>query len=219
MKTKTAVIEFPGSNCIDETERFLYSIFDTVPTRVWHKEGGLPDADFFVLPGGFSYGDYVDAGMMAALCPLMEDLKAAAADGKKILGICNGFQILCRLGLLPGTLQLNESGRFVCKPVSIKDKRSGHEYVIPVAHGVGNYYSEMTWYEETKLKGVRPAFQYMDNPNGSTYDIAGVYNEPIDDSYIPNVLGMMPHPERAFESYHVSQDGPKAIWQLMISPP
>ena len=202
MTTKTAIIVFPGSNCVDETQRLLLSIFETVPILVWHKEQELPDADFFVLPGGFSYGDYIRSGMMAAASPLMQHLRKASVEGKKILGICNGFQILCELDLLPGTLQLNESGRFICKPVTITHRGDTEEYVLPVAHGEGNYYVETP-------KDVKDAFVYTEDVNGSVDNIAGVYNAD------KNILGMMPHPERAFEKYHVSQDGPDSIWMLL----
>ncbi len=200
---KTAIIIFPGSNCDDEMERFLLSIFDTVPARVWHKEQELPDADLYVLPGGFSYGDYIRSGALAAMCPLMESLKEANKAHKKILGVCNGFQILCEIGLLPGTLRINESGKFICKPITIRDTDLEEELIIPIAHGEGNYHIDFDLTHQA-------AFEYVDNPNGSMYDIAGVYNEHR------NVLGMMPHPERAFEKYHVSQDGPKSIWQMLI---
>ena len=197
---KTAIIIVPGSNCDNEMERFLLSIFDTVPIRVWHKEQELPDADLYVLPGGFSYGDYIRGGALAAMCPLMQDLKLAAANGKRILGVCNGFQILCELGLLPGILRINERGKFICKSVEIEDCITEEELIIPIAHGEGNYYAS---------DDVIPAFKYVENINGSVDNIAGVYNEQR------TILGMMPHPERAFEKYHVSQDGPKSIWRLM----
>ncbi len=201
MIMKTAIIIFPGSNCDNEMERFLLSIFDIVPTRVWHKDEKLPDADLYVLPGGFSYGDYIRSGMLASMSPLMQDLKAAVKDGKKVLGVCNGFQILCELGLLPGTLRVNESGKFICKPVKIEDCHLTQRLTIPVAHGEGNYLPLTTSYT--------PAFRYTKNINGSRDKIAGVYNEK------QTVLGMMPHPERAFEKYHISQDGPKSIWKLL----
>ena len=199
---KTAIIIFPGSNCDNEMERFLLSIFDTVPTRVWHKEEKLPDADLYVLPGGFSYGDYIRSGMLASMCPLMQDLKVAVDNGKRVLGVCNGFQILCEIGLLPGTLRTNESGKFICKPVEIEDSHLPQRLILPIAHGEGNYLPSSPAYT--------PAFRYRENVNGSLDKIAGLYNEQR------TVLGMMPHPERAFEKYHVSQDGPGSIWQLLI---
>ena len=188
MTTKTAIIVFPGSNCVDETERFLLSIFDTVPTKVWHKEGGLPDADFFVLPGGFSYGDYGRSGMLAAMSPVLRDLGTVVNDGKRVLGICNGFQILCEMGLLPGTLRINESGKFICKNVVVVDAANQQQYTLPIAHGNGNYYHTPDCGE-----GI-PAMTYDANPNGSVSGIAGIYTKSR------RVLGMMPHP---FEYYQI----------------
>jgi len=184
---KTAIIIFPGSNCDNEMERFLHKCTGITPIRVWHKETTLPDVDLFVLPGGFSYGDYLRAGALAPLSPVMKELKKT---DKKILGICNGFQILCEAGLLPGTLRINKTQKFICKPVTICQ---GHnKYNIPIAHAEGNYY-------HPQPTEVNIAFTYANDINGSTNYIAGVANN--------NVLGMMPHPERAFESYHCSQDG------------
>ena len=184
---KTAIIIFPGSNCDNEMERFLHKCTGITPIRVWHKETTLPDVDLFVLPGGFSYGDYLRAGALAPLSPVMKELKKT---DEKILGICNGFQILCEAGLLPGTLRINKTQKFICKPVTICQ---GHnKYNIPIAHAEGNYY-------HPQPTEVNIAFTYANDINGSTNYIAGVANN--------NVLGMMPHPERAFESYHCSQDG------------
>lgn len=157
------------------------------PIRVWHKETTLPNVDLYVLPGGFSYGDYLRAGALAPLSPIMKELKKT---DKKILGICNGFQILCEAGLLPGTLRINKTQKFICKPVTIC--RGSTYYMIPVAHAEGNYY-------HPHPAEVNVAFSYTNDINGSINKIAGVANN--------NVLGMMPHPERAFESYHCSQDG------------
>ena len=184
---KTAIIIFPGSNCDNEMERFLHKCTGITPIRVWHKETTLPDVDLFVLPGGFSYGDYLRAGALAPLSPVMKELKKT---DKKILGICNGFQILCEAGLLPGTLRINKTQKFICKPVTIC--QGPNKYNIPIAHAEGNYY-------HPQPTEVNIAFTYANDINGSTNYIAGVANN--------NVLGMMPHPERAFESYHCSQDG------------
>ena len=184
---KTAIIIFPGSNCDNEMERFLHKYTGVKPIRVWHKETQLPDVDLYVLPGGFSYGDYLRAGALAPLSPVMKELKKT---DRKILGICNGFQILCEAGLLPGTLRINRTQKFICKPVTIY--RGYDRYNIPIAHAEGNYY-------HPHPAKVSIAFTYAEDVNGSTGFIAGVANN--------NVLGMMPHPERAFESYHCSQDG------------
>ena len=188
---KTAIIIFPGSNCDNEMERFLYNYTGINPIRVWHKETQLPDVDLYVLPGGFSYGDYLRAGALAPLSPIMKELKKT---DRKILGICNGFQILCEAGLLPGTLRINHTQKFICKPVTVIDMHN--IYTIPVAHAEGNYYHP----DPSK---INIEFTYTENINGSIHRIAGV-------SYA-NVLGMMPHPERAFETYHCSQDGIKIL--------
>ena len=188
---KTAIIIFPGSNCDNEMERFLYNYTGINPIRVWHKETQLPDVDLYVLPGGFSYGDYLRAGALAPLSPIMKELKKT---DRKILGICNGFQILCEAGLLPGTLRINQTQKFICMPVTVIDMHN--IYTIPVAHAEGNYYHP----DPSK---INIEFTYTENINGSIHRIAGV-------SYA-NVLGMMPHPERAFETYHCSQDGIKIL--------
>jgi len=188
---KSAIIIFPGSNCDNEMERFLYKFSGVKPIRVWHKETIIPDVDLYVLPGGFSYGDYLRAGALAPLSPIMKELKKT---DRKILGICNGFQILCEAGLLPGTLRINQTQKFICKPVTVIDMHN--IYTIPVAHAEGNYY-------HPNPSKINIEFTYTENINGSIHRIAGV-------SYA-NVLGMMPHPERAFETYHCSQDGIKIL--------
>ena len=187
---KTVIIIFPGSNCDNEMERFLHKFSGVKPILVWHKETTIPDADLYVIPGGFSYGDYLRVGALANLSPIMKEIKRVAKEGQKILGICNGFQILCEAGLLPGTLRINRTQKFICKPVTIY--RGYDRYNIPIAHAEGNYY-------HPHPAKVSIAFTYAEDVNGSTNYIAGVANN--------NVLGMMPHPERAFESYHCSQDG------------
>ena len=188
---KTAIIIFPGSNCDNEMERFLYNYTGIKPIRVWHKETQLPDVDLYVLPGGFSYGDYLRAGALAPLSPVMKELKKT---DRKILGICNGFQILCAAGLLPGTLRINKTQKFICKPVTVW--QGSTYYIIPIAHAEGNYY-------HPNPSKINIKFTYTEDINGSTNHIAGVAHK--------NVLGMMPHPERAFETYHCSQDGIKIL--------
>ena len=188
---KTAIIIFPGSNCDNEMERILYNYTGIKPIRVWHKETQLPDVDLYVLPGGFSYGDYLRAGALAPLSPVMKELKKT---DRKILGICNGFQILCAAGLLPGTLRINKTQKFICKPVTVC--QGSTYYIIPIAHAEGNYY-------HPNPSKINIEFTYTEDINGSTNHIAGVAHN--------NVLGMMPHPERAFEAYHCSQDGIKIL--------
>lgn len=192
----SVIIEFPGSNCVAETQRFLDR-----PSMVWHTETELPDADLYVLPGGFSYGDYMRGGALAGLSPIIKSLKQKAQQGKKILGICNGFQILCEIGLLPGTLRKNESGLFVCETQTVYNEQN--DYILPIAHGEGNYY-------HPNPASVSIALKYkFSNPNGSVEHIAGVYNNN------KNVMGMMPHPERAFEDFHVTKDGYKLLDNFM----
>ena len=193
---RSVIVEFPGSNCVAETQRFLDD-----PTMVWHTETELPDADLYVLPGGFSYGDYMRGGALAGLSPIIASLKQKAIQGKKILGICNGFQILCEIGLLPGTLRKNQSGLFVCETQTVYDDHN--DYILPIAHGEGNYY-------HPNLSEVNVALRYkFSNPNGSVDNIAGIYND------TKNVMGLMPHPERAFESFHITQDGFKLLDNFM----
>ena len=193
---RSVIVEFPGSNCVAETQRFLDD-----PTMVWHTETELPEADLYVLPGGFSYGDYMRGGALAGLSPVIASLKQKAMQGKKILGICNGFQILCEIGLLPGTLRKNQSGLFVCETQTVYD--NNNDYVLPIAHGEGNYY-------HPNPSEVNVALRYkFTNPNGSVHNIAGIYND------TKNVMGLMPHPERAFESFHITQDGFKLLDNFM----
>ena len=197
---KTAIIIFPGSNCDNETERFLYKCTGIAPIRVWHKETKLPNVDMYVLPGGFSYGDYLRAGALANLSPIVKELKKT---DRKILGICNGFQILCEAGMLPGTLRINSTEKFICKPMDIITWPVHNQRRIPIAHAEGNYYHPNPAKLVEEQKVAYTYYGYENNPNGSTRGICGVRNN--------NVLGMMPHPERAFESYHCSQDGFKIL--------
>ena len=197
---KTAIIIFPGSNCDNETERFLYKCTGIAPIRVWHKETKLPNVDMYVLPGGFSYGDYLRAGALANLSPIVKELKKT---DRKILGICNGFQILCEAGMLPGTLRINSTEKFICKPMDIITWPVHNQRRIPIAHAEGNYYHPNPAKLVEEQKVAYTYYGYENNPNGSTRGICGIRNN--------NVLGMMPHPERAFESYHCSQDGFKIL--------
>ena len=184
---KTAIIIFPGSNCDNEMERFLYAHTGIKPIRVWHKETTLPNADMYVLPGGFSYGDYLRAGALATLSPIVNELKKT---DRKILGICNGFQILCEAGLLPGTLRINKTEKFICKPVDITTWPVHYKRRIPIAHAEGNYYHHNSSKLVEEQKVAYTYSSYKDDINGSVRGICGVRNN--------NVLGMMPHPERAF---------------------
>jgi phosphoribosylformylglycinamidine synthase len=215
---KVAVITFPGSNC----DYDLYKAIQLVggdPTFVWHRESGLDGYDAVMLPGGFSYGDYLRAGAIARMSPVMEDVVAYANRGGPVFGVCNGFQILCEAGLLPGALIRNASLRFESKEVHLKveradtmftgDYETGQVLRIPIAHGEGNYEADKDTLERLEDDG-RIIFRYVDssgavteeaNPNGSWHNIAGIMNAQ------GNVLGMMPHPERAMEDILGCTDG------------
>lgn len=208
---KSAVIVFPGSNCDRDLAVALEQVSGTKTEMVWHRDTELPDSlDLIAVPGGFSYGDYLRSGAMAATSPVMRAIKEAADRGVSVLGVCNGFQILTEAGLLPGALMRNAELNFVCRDVPLRVENSqsaftsryasGEEIVFPVAHHDGNYTAD----EETldRLEGEgRVAFRYRAPVNGSARDIAGIVNDK------GNVLGMMPHPERVVEPAHGRTDG------------
>ena len=190
---RVGVVIFPGSNCDAETVRLLEHMeFDV--QRLWHKDSA-PKLDMYVLPGGFSYGDYMRAGALATYSPIMQDVKRYAADGRKVLGICNGFQILCESKILPGTLTRNDDNKFYCGWMMFRNGSMDH-YYLPLANKDGKYYTEHE---------VNVAYKYAYMTGNEDAEIAGVYND------AGNVLGMMPHPERAFEKHHASDDGIKII--------
>ncbi|MEO1252130.1 MAG: phosphoribosylformylglycinamidine synthase subunit PurQ [Pseudomonadota bacterium] len=204
------VIVFPASNCDRDVAVALEQATGKPPAMVWHGETELPDTDFIVLPGGFSYGDYLRCGAMASKSPVMETVIAKAKAGTPVLGICNGFQILCETGLLPGVLLRNANLNFVCRTVTcrVDDAQSmftsgftAGQYVdFPVAHHDGNYFADDATLD--RLEGEsRIPFRYVDNPNGSSRSIAGVINE------TGSVLGLMPHPERAISPLLGGIDG------------
>lgn len=199
---KFAVIVFPGSNCDIDMYHAVKDELGEEAEYVWHDSENLSEFDGILLPGGFSYGDYLRTGAIARFSNVMNEVVKAAEAGKPVLGVCNGFQILLEAGLLPGAMRRNESLHFICRPVELKVENNqtmftgeyhvGEGITIPVAHGEGNYYCD----EETlaKLKANHQiVFTYKQNPNGSLADIAGIMNEK------GNVLGMMPHPERAVD--------------------
>ncbi|HBT48852.1 MAG: Phosphoribosylformylglycinamidine synthase 1 [Caldanaerobacter subterraneus] len=207
---KFAVIVFPGSNCDVDC---YYAVKDGLGEEVeyvWHQEKNLSKYDVIMLPGGFSYGDYLRAGAIARFSPVMEAVREEAEKGKFIIGICNGFQILTEAGLLPGALRKNEGLKFICKTVSIiveNDEtpfttrlKKGQEILLPIAHGEGNYYVDDKTLKELK-ENNQIVFRYKENINGSVERIAGVINKK------GNVLGMMPHPERAYDSLLGNTDG------------
>jgi phosphoribosylformylglycinamidine synthase subunit PurQ / glutaminase len=208
---KAAVIVFPGSNCDRDCKVAVERSTGAQVEMVWHGDTALPEGlDLIVLPGGFSYGDYLRCGAMAALSPVMAEVKAAAERGVATVGICNGFQVLCEAGLLPGALLQNERLKYVCKPVALEVTNaqtrftSGYggrrEVVMTVGNGEGNYFADEATLERLEGEG-QVVFRYRDNPNGSARDIAGIVNAR------GNVLGMMPHPDRAFEAELGSADG------------
>lgn len=207
---RAAVVVFPGSNCDRDVAKALARATGQKTLMLWHGDTEIPEVDLIVLPGGFSYGDYLRTGAMAARSPIMNEVIARAQKGVRVIGICNGFQILCESGLLPGVLLRNESLRFVCRHVSLKVENNetdftrlyekGQKVSIPVAHGEGNYFAPASTINELEDKGL-VVFRYLDNPNGSLHDIAGIMNE------TGNVLGLMPHPERVAEPLHGCTDG------------
>jgi len=216
---KAAVIVFPGSNCDRDMKVALTQSMGVAPLMVWHKETAMPDVDLIVVPGGFSFGDYLRCGAMAAKSPIMQSVVKQANAGVPTLGICNGFQVLTETGLLPGVLMQNAGLKFICKDVSLRVEtsktmftrqyREGQVIRIPIAHNEGNYFTDPDTLKKLKDQG-RIAFRYCDdsgktdasaNPNGSIDNIAGILNER------GNVLGMMPHPERLIDAMLGGLDG------------
>ncbi|MBU2342437.1 MAG: phosphoribosylformylglycinamidine synthase subunit PurQ [Alphaproteobacteria bacterium] len=208
---RAAVVTFPGSNCDRDMAVALESVSGEQPIRVWHGDSALPERlDFIALPGGFSYGDYLRSGAMAANSPIMREVAAAAQRGVPVLGVCNGFQVLTEAGLLPGALMRNASQHFICRTVDLtvanpdslftRGLEAGQRLRIPVAHHDGNYFADETTLDRLEGDG-RVAFRYVENCNGSRRDIAGILNE------TGTVLGMMPHPERAVDAAHGGTDG------------
>ena len=218
---KSAVIQFPGSNRDRDMVQALTAIGGQAPEIVWHRETEVPNADLLVIPGGFSFGDYLRAGAIAARSPIMDSLHRAAQRGVPILGVCNGFQILTEAGLLPGALMRNKSLLFVCKTVRLSVENTGTPFTgayqqgqvvdCPVAHHDGNYFAE-----ETTLKSLEDnnqvVFRYADNtnPNGSVNDIAGICDA------TGRILGMMPHPENLIEPLHGGSDG-RLLFESIVS--
>lgn len=208
---RAAVIQFPGSNCDRDMAVAIRDITGAETSLIWHRETELPsDVDLIAVPGGFSYGDYLRSGAMAARSPVMQAVIAAAGRGVPVLGVCNGFQILTEAGLLPGALMRNAGIRFVCRTVTLTVENSqsmftsqydaGEEIRIPVAHHDGNYFADAATLDRLEGEG-RVAFRYAEPVNGSSRDIAGILNG------AGNVLGMMPHPERMTEAVHGGSDG------------
>ena len=216
---KSAVIVFPGSNCDRDLAVALEQVTGRKPSMVWHKDTELPDGiDFIGVPGGFSYGDYLRSGAMAARSPVMGAVKDAASRGVPVIGICNGFQVLTEAGLLPGALMRNAGLSFVCRPVRLRVENSqslftsgydsGEEIVFPVAHHDGNYQADEATLERLEGEG-RVAFRYLEECNGSARNVAGILSD------AGNVLGPMPHPERVVEPAHGGTDGRRLFEGLL----
>lgn len=208
---RAAVIQFPGSNCDRDMAVAIREVTGAETSLVWHRESELPaNLDLIAVPGGFSYGDYLRSGAMAARSPVMQAVIAAAGRGVPVLGVCNGFQILTEAGLLPGALMRNAGIRFVCREVKLTVENSqsiftsryqaGEEIVIPVAHHDGNYFADDATLDRLEGEG-RVVFRYAEEVNGSARNIAGILND------AGNVLGMMPHPERMIEAVQGGSDG------------
>ncbi|MFL6732286.1 MAG: phosphoribosylformylglycinamidine synthase subunit PurQ [Sphingomicrobium sp.] len=208
---KSAVIVFPGSNCDRDLAVALEEVTGRKPAMVWHRESELPDGvEFIGVPGGFSYGDYLRSGAMAARSPVMRAVKDAASRGVPVIGICNGFQVLTEAGMLPGALMRNAGLSFICRPVPLRVENSqslftaqydfGEEILFPVAHHDGNYQADDATLDRLEGEG-RVAFRYVEQCNGSARNIAGILND------AGNVLGLMPHPERVIEPAHGGTDG------------
>ncbi len=224
---RASVVVFPGSNCDRDVAVALEAATGRKPDMIWHGDASVPDSDLIVLPGGFSYGDYLRAGAMAAHSPVMRDVVQKARAGTPVLGICNGFQILTEAGLLPGALMRNASLKFVCRDVHLKVERddtifarrykAGDVVRIPIAHADGNYFADDDTLDRLEGEG-RVAFRYCGpegaitdaaNPNGARRNIAGLYNE------TGTVLGLMPHPERLADAALSGTDGAPMFQSLV----
>jgi|TARA_R110000737_G_scaffold352345_1_gene398020 phosphoribosylformylglycinamidine synthase I len=225
---KFGVVTFPGSNCDEDMVYVLETLLKQKVERLWHKDTDLKGVDFVVLPGGFSYGDYLRSGAIAKLSPIMTSVIEHAKAGKYVMGICNGFQILTESGLLEGALLHNDTQKFICKNIRLKPANSttgitkgldsSKSYKIPIAHGEGRFYADDATIKKL-IDNNQILFQYVDengeatpeaNPNGSLHNIAGICNEG------GNVFGMMPHPERAADRDLANEDG-KAFFESILN--
>ena len=215
---RACVITFPGSNCDRDLAVGFEAVFERACARIWHGDTTLPEVDVIGVPGGFSYGDYLRCGAIASRSPIMGDVIRRAKAGAYVIGICNGFQVLCEAGLLPGALLRNAGLSFVCRHVGVEVATTDTPFTsaygqaerlsLPVAHHDGNYHVDTAGLDRLEGEG-RVAFRYRDNPNGSLNDIAGIVSEN------GRVLGMMPHPERAIEPLLGSSDG-RAVFTSLL---
>lgn len=211
MALKAAVLVFPGSNCDRDCKTAVETTVGGTVEMVWHEDTSLPSGlDLIIIPGGFSYGDYLRCGAMASLSPIMAEVKSAGEKGVSVLGICNGFQILCEAGMLPGALLRNSGLKYVCKPIELTlvnrqtrfTRAYGNQQSVWMTqgNGDGNFFADAATLKDIEDNN-QVVFRYAENPNGSANDIAGIVNK------AGNVLGMMPHPDRAFEPALGSADG------------
>ncbi|WP_079478652.1 phosphoribosylformylglycinamidine synthase subunit PurQ [Halobacillus salinus] len=215
---KFAVVVFPGSNCDRDMYHAAKDALGAEADLVWYKEADISGYDAILLPGGFSYGDYLRSGAIAATSPVIEQIRQAVEDGKPVLGVCNGFQVLLEMGILPGAMLKNEKLKFMChfqnlivenaETMFTREYEAKEVISIPIAHGEGNYYCDSETLEELRANN-QIAFTYENNPNGSVGDIAGITNKE------GNVLGMMPHPERAVETLLGSEDGLRLFQSIL----
>lgn len=215
---RACVITFPGSNCDRDLSLAMQAVLGRPVARVWHGQAELPPCDLIGIPGGFAYGDYLRCGAIAARSPIMADVTRKARAGVHVIGICNGFQVLCEAGLLPGALLRNRGLRFVCRHVRVGVATTASPFTrayppasvlsLPIAHHDGCYFIDAEGLGRLEGEG-RVAFRYLDNPNGSVGDIAGILSENR------RILGMMPHPERATEPILGSSDGRPVLESLL----
>jgi phosphoribosylformylglycinamidine synthase subunit PurQ / glutaminase len=217
MTARVGIVVFPGSNCeLDAKKAFESAGAEAL--MVWHRDETLPEVDLVVLPGGFAHGDYLRTGALARFSPIMEAVRAHADQGGLVLGICNGFQILCEAGMLPGALRKNSGLKFLCKWVTLRVEdantpftsraHAGQLLRIPINHFEGNWFAEQAELQRLQANG-QIVLRYEDNPNGSLGDVAGICNE------TKNVFGLMPHPERACEALLGSADGIVLLGSLL----
>jgi phosphoribosylformylglycinamidine synthase subunit PurQ / glutaminase len=211
---KVGIVVFPGSNCDEDAFHAAGTVLGHQPQMLWHKDHQLRGSELIILPGGFSYGDYLRCGAIARFAPVMEEVAAFAKKGGPVIGICNGFQILTEAGLLPGALLQNANRQYICQDVMLRTEKArtrfaseltpGETFRIPIAHGDGNYFIDDEGLKRLEGEG-QVVFRYLQNPNGSRADIAGIVNSS------GNVLGMMPHPERNAEPLLGNADGRRVL--------
>jgi len=211
---KVGIVVFPGSNCDEDAFHAAGKVLGHQPQMLWHKDHDLKGSELVILPGGFSYGDYLRCGAIARFAPVMEEVAAFAKKGGPVIGICNGFQILTEAGLLPGALLQNANRQYICQDVTLRTEKArtrftskletGDTFRIPIAHGDGNYFIDDEGLRRLEGEG-QVVFRYLQNPNGSRADIAGIVNSS------GNVLGMMPHPERNAEPLLGNADGRRVL--------